>query len=174
MGMEKNMSVKRLVRIAIFAAIMFVQEFALSFIPNIQLTQCLIAVFYYSLGLTDTLIIIIIHVFLDNLAMGSFNIIYTPAMLIGWIFLPIVLHILRKNQNRFFSASVVAIHGIIYSLWFALANVLMLEVPFLTYFIADLPFEVILVVNGFVTTLLLKDKLVSLINAFSNKFIQNT
>ena len=50
----------------------------------------------------------------------------------------------------------------------------MLEVPFLTYFIADLPFEVILVVNGFVTTLLLKDKLVSLINAFSNKYIQNT
>ena len=48
MGMEKNMSVKRLVRIAIFAAIMFVQEFALSFIPNIQITQCLIAVFYYS------------------------------------------------------------------------------------------------------------------------------
>jgi hypothetical protein len=105
--------------------------------------------------------------------MGSFNIIYTPAMLIGWICLPIVLHIFRKNQNRFFSASIVAIHGIIYSLWFALANVLILEVPFLTYFIADLPFEVILVVNGFVTTLLLKDKLVSLINKFSNKSLQN-
>ena len=49
----------------------------------------------------------------------------------------------------------------------------MLEVPFLTYFIADIPFEVILVVNGFVTTLLLKDKLVSLINKYSNKSLQN-
>lgn len=173
MGVENYMSVKRLVRIAIFAAIMFVQEFALSFIPNVQLTQCLIAVFYYSLGLVDTLIIIVIHVFLDNLAMGSFNLIYTPAMLIGWLCLPIVLHMFRKNQNRFFSATIVGLHGIVYSLWFALANVLMLEVPFLTYFIADIPFEVILVVNGFITTLLLKDKLVEIIQKQTRKSLQN-
>ena len=114
-----------------------------------------------------------IHVFLDNLAMGSFNLIYTPAMLIGWLCLPIVLHMFRKNQNRFFSATIVGLHGIVYSLWFALANVLMLEVPFLTYFIADIPFEVILVVNGFITTLLLKDKLVEIIQKQTRKSLQN-
>ena len=158
------MSVKRLVRIAIFAAILFVQEWALSFIPNVQFTQCLIAVFFYAFGLTDTLIIVLIHVFLDNLVMGSFNLIYTPAMLIGWISLPLVLYLFRKQQNKYFSATIVALHGIVYSLWFALANVLMLEVPFLVYFIQDIPFEIILVVNGFITTLLLKDKLVNLLN----------
>lgn len=163
------MSVKRLVRIAIFAAIMFVQEFALSFIPNVQFTQCLIAIFYYTFGLLDTLIIITIHVFLDNLVMGSFNLIYTPAMFIGWISLPIILHLLKKYQNKFFVASIVGIHGIIYSLMFALANALILEVPFITYFISDIPFEVILVVNGFVTTLLLKDKLVDILKKFINK-----
>ena len=166
MEMEKNMSVRRLVRIAIFAALMFVQEFALSFIPNVQLTQCLITVYYYAFGLVDTLFIIVIHVFLDNLIMGSFNLIYTPAMLIGWILLPIMLHLFKAKQNRFFVAMLVAIHAIIYSLCFALANVLMLEVPFLTYFISDIPFEIILVVNGFVTTLLLKDRLVSLLQRF--------
>ena len=35
-----------------------------------------------------------------------------------------------------------------------------------TYFISDIPFEIILVVNGFVTTLLLKDRLVSLLQRF--------
>ena len=75
MEVENNMSVKRIVRIAILASILFVQEFALSFIPNIQLTQCLIAIYYYSLGLVDTLFIVTIHVFLDNLTMGSFNLI---------------------------------------------------------------------------------------------------
>ena len=95
------MSIKRLVRIAIFAAVLFVQEYILSFIPNVQLTQCLIAVYYYTFGLFDTIIIIIIHVFLDNLIMGSFNIIYTPAMFIGWTTLPLLLHLFRKNQNVF-------------------------------------------------------------------------
>ena len=168
------MSVQRLVRIAIFAAIIFVQEFVLSFIPNVQLTQCLITVFYYSLGLVDTLIIIVIHVFLDNLTMGSFNLIYTPAMLIGWISLPLILHLFKRNQNRFFSATIVALHSIIYCMLFALANALILEVPFLTYFIADIPFEVILIVNGFITTLVFKDKLVHLLNRFNNhKSLQN-
>ena len=169
------MSVKRLVRIAIFAAILFVQEFALSSIPNVQFTQCLIAIYYYSFGLVDSLIIVTIHVFLDNLVMGSFNLIYTPAMFIGWISLPIILHLFKKNQNKFFVATVVGIHGIIYSLMFALANSLMLEVPFITYFISDIPFEVILVVNGFITTLLLKDKLVDLLKRYSNnnKSLQN-
>ena len=162
------MSVKRLVRIAIFASLMFVQEFVLSFIPNIQLTQCLIAIYYYAFGLVDTLFIILIHVFLDNLIMGSFNLIYTPAMLVGWMLLPIILHIFKSKQNKFFVATLVGIHAIMYSLCFALANSLMLEVSFLTYFISDIPFEVILIVNGFVTTLLLKDKLVLLLQKYNN------
>ena len=163
------MSVKRLVRIAILAAVLFVQEFALSFIPNVQFTQCLIAIYYYVFGFVDALIIVTIHVFLDNLVMGSFNLIYTPAMYIGWVSLIVILHVFRKNQNRFFSATLVAIHGIIYSLCFALANTLMMEVPFLTYFISDIPFEVILVVNGFITTLLLKDKLVELLKKYTTE-----
>lgn len=169
------MIVRRLVRIAILAAVLFVQEFALSFIPNVQLTQCLIAIYYYSFGLFDTLIIITIHVFLDNLSMGSFNLLYTPAMYIGWITLPIILHLFRKNENKFFSATLVGIHGIIYSFCFVLANAILTEVPFLTYFISDLPFEVILVVNGFITTLLLKDKIVELLRKHTkeNKSLHN-
>lgn len=163
MEVYKSMSVKRIARIAIFAAILFVQEFVLSFVPNIQFSQCLIAIYYYAFGLVDCIFIIIIHVFLDNLIMGSFNVYYTGAMFIGWIMLPLLLHLFKKNQNRFFSASLVAIHGIIYSFAFVLANVLLNEVPFLAYLISDIPFQVILVVNGFLTTLLLKDKLVDLL-----------
>ena len=175
MEVDRTMSVKRLVRIAIFAAILFVQEFALSFIPNVQFTQCLIAIYYYAFGLVDSLIIVTIHVILDNLAMGSFNLIYTPAMFIGWISLPLLLHLFKRNQNKFFSATLVGLHGIIYSFMFVLVNCYILEVPFLTYFIPDIPFEVILVVNGFITTLLLKDKLVDLLKKYTsdNKTLQN-
>ena len=168
MEVDETMSVKRIARIAIFAAVIFVQEFALSFIPNVQFTQCLIAICYYAFGLLDTLLVVTIHVILDNLAMGSFNLIYTPAMFIGWITLPLFLHLFRKNQNKFFSATLVGLHGIVYSLLFAFANSLIKEVPFLSYFLVDIPYEVILVVNGFVTTLLLKDRLVGFLKKLTN------
>ena len=90
MEVDKAMSVRRLVRIAIFAAILFVQEFALSFIPNVQFTQCLIAIFYYAFGLVDTLIIVTVHVILDNLSMGSFNLIYTILLIINYILYKII------------------------------------------------------------------------------------
>lgn len=169
------MSVKRIVRIAILAAILFVQEIALSFIPNIQLTQCLIAIYYYSFGLLDTLLIVLIHVILDNLFGGSLNLMYTPAMLMGWSSLPILLHIFRKKQNKFFSATLVGLHGIIYCFCFCLANVLVNEGSFIAYLIADIPFEIILIVNGFLTTLLLKDKLVDVLSKFKkqDKSLQN-
>ena len=95
--------------------------------------------------------------------MGSFNLIYTPAMFIGWITLPLLLHLFRKNQNVFFSASLVSIHGIIYSFWFVFISVLVLDIPFWTYFISDISFEIALILNGFITTLLLKNKLVKLL-----------
>ena len=65
------MSVKRLVRIAIFAAIMFVQEFALSFIPNVQLTVFLLVLYSKVFGLKKTCIIILIHTILDNHKKGK-------------------------------------------------------------------------------------------------------
>ena len=54
------MSVKRLVRIAILAAVLFVQEFALSFIPNVQLTVFLLVLYSKVFGLKKTCIIILI------------------------------------------------------------------------------------------------------------------
>ncbi len=150
---------KRLVRIAIFAAILFIQEEALSFLPNIQLTQCLIAVYYYAFGLVDSIFIVLIHVLLDNLVMGSFNLLYTPAMIIGWITLPLLLHAFRFTRKKWLSATIVAAHGIVYSLGFTCVSVYLYQVPFLAYWIADIPWEVLLVVNGFLTTFLLLEPL---------------
>ena len=160
--MDKNktrMTTKRIVLIAIFSAILFAQEEALTILPNVQFTQCLIAIYYYSFGLVDTLIIVTIHTLLDNLVMGSFNLMYTPAMLIGWISLPLILHLFRKIKNRWFISAIVGLHGLIYSWIFVFVSVVLYKVEFLPYFLADIPFEIILVVCGFVTTFLLIEPL---------------
>ena len=55
----------------------------LTFLPNIQVTVILIVLYSKILGTKKTLIIILIHVILDNLIMSSFNIMYVPFMYIG-------------------------------------------------------------------------------------------
>lgn len=165
------MSIKRIARIAIFAALLLVQELALSFIPSVQLTQCLLVVYYYAFGLLDSIIIIAIHVLLDNLIMGSLDIVFTPIMFASWILLPLSLHLFKKHQNKYFVSFIVALHAIIYSLIFVIVSVIIYEIPFITYFITDLPFEIIFLVNGFITTLIFKDKLINLLNKFNEKLI---
>lgn len=160
--MDRNklkLTTRRIAIIAIFSAILTAQEEALTMLPNIQFTQCLIAIYYFSFGLTDTIIIVIIHTLLDNLIMGSFSLMYTPAMLFGWITLPLILHLVRKIKNRWVIAGIVGLHGLIYSWSFLFVSVVLYKVEFLPYFISDIPFEIILVVCGFVTTFLLLEPL---------------
>ena len=61
--------------IALFAAVLFIQEELLTFIPNVQLT-IFINIVFKKVWFLKTTIITIIHVVLDNLVMGSFNVIY--------------------------------------------------------------------------------------------------
>ena len=70
--------VKDITIIAVFAAILFIQEQALSFLPNIQLTVFLLVLYSKVFKLWKVLVMIFIHVLLDNLFMGSFNIYYFP------------------------------------------------------------------------------------------------
>ena len=74
--------IKDITIIAIFAAILFVQEQLLTFLPNVQLTVFLIVLYSKVFGLSKTLIIILIHTILDNILMSSFSLYYFPFMLI--------------------------------------------------------------------------------------------
>ena len=84
---------------------------------------------------------------------------YTPAMLIGWISLPLILHLFRRIKNRWVISTIVGLHGLIYSWIFVFVSVVLYKVEFLPYFLADIPFEIILVICGFVTTFLLIEPL---------------
>ena len=57
--------------IALFTALIFIQEQLLSFIPNIQLTFFLIILFSKKLKLIESTLICFIYGILDNLALGN-------------------------------------------------------------------------------------------------------
>lgn len=156
--------------IPIFAAILFAQEQILSFLPNIQLTIFLLILFAKKLGFIKTSIIIIIHVLLDNLFMGSFNIIYVPFMAIGWLIIPLTITtIMKKVENPLLLAIASIFFALIYSWIFIIPNIIILNVNFREYLMADFIFEIILAISSFISTLWLYKPCSKVINMVLKK-----
>jgi hypothetical protein len=135
--------------------ILIVQEQLLVFLPNIQLTVVLIMVYAailpgYLLGF-----LVVGYVILDNLLMGSFSLIYTPPMLIAWSLLALI-GFLVKGRSIIIILIIAFFFGFIYGWIFIPFNMFLHGINiFWPYLISDLPFEITMAVNNYLTVLLL-------------------
>lgn len=146
--------IKNITLIAVLAAILFVQEQVLSFLPNIQLTVFLLVLYSKIFKLWKVLLVIVIHVLLDNLFMGSFSIYYFPFMLLGWSIIPIIINIFFKNTENSIVLAIVGFGcSFIYCFLFAIPQVLLTETSLMTYLAADFSFEIILAISSFLAIL---------------------
>lgn len=163
-----KLAIRDLSLIAVLTTILFVQEQLLTFIPNVQLTVFLIVLYSKKLGFVKTSIITIIHVLLDNLFLGGINFYYTPAMLVGWLIIPTTLSTIFKNVHSNISLAILgAIYSFIYCWIYIIPNVILFKFNYIDYLIADIPFEIILVVSSFVSILLLYNPISKIFTKFN-------
>lgn len=141
---------------ALLTTLLFVQEEALTFLPNVQLTVFLIVLYSKKLGFYRTSIITCLHVLLDSLVMGSLNFIYMPFMLVGWLIIPITMStIFKKVESNIVLAFLGITYSIIYSWIFIIPSCITLQVSFVSYLVADIFFELMLAMSSFLSILLL-------------------
>ena len=163
------MSVRGLCLITVLTTIIFVQEELLALIPNVQLTFLLFVVYGATLPLPYTLLIMCAHVLLDNLFMSSFRIEVILPMLLGY--LPtILLAYLFRNKNEYIQAIVGVVGSILYALSFAILNVFLLDIEFVPYVIADIPFTIILSMSSALTIIFLYKPIKRIIVDNLNRF----
>ncbi len=156
----KLFTIRDITIIAALAAILFVQEEVLTFLPNIQLTVLLIVLYSKCLGFSKTTAIIIIHVILDNLIMGSFNLFYMPFMLVGWLMIPLLLcTVFKKISSTIPLALLGILFSLLYSWMFIIPGVLITKVNLIAYLSSDIPFELLLSASSFLSILLLYEPL---------------
>ncbi len=146
------MNVKDIVVLSALTTILFVSEQLLSFIPNVQITFLLLFVYSGVLKTKKTLLIILIHVLLDNLFMSSFNIAFIPFMFIGYSLIPITIN-LFKIESEIKLSFLGALLSVIYTTLYVIPNVILLNINFIDYLIADIPFTIILAISSFVSIL---------------------
>lgn len=168
---DKLLSVYDLVIVSVFISIIFVQEQLTSFLPNIQLTIFLIIFISKKLKFINAVLIVIGHVLLDSLLNGSFNLLYAPAMLIGYLFIPITLNTLFKKVNTATGlANLSVLYALIYSWSFIIPFVYIMKVDIIAYLVSDILFELILLSSSFITTILLYNPLAKAFDDLSMKY----
>ena len=150
------MTTKKLLMIALAVTITFVQEQMLLLLPNVQLTIVLMFVFASVFTYKEHVIYITVYVILDNLYMGGFNLYNVIPMWFAWNLIPFMYNIiLRRTTDEKTLAFTAFVFGFLYSWSFIPGAILMygLSDVWQMYIIADILFEVILAVTGFVTVL---------------------
>ncbi|MCV2232903.1 hypothetical protein [Paracholeplasma manati] len=138
-----------LVVMAIFTAIIFVVEQALSFIPNVQLTVFLFVLYTRLIGSKKTLFIVVVHTLLDNIYMGTLIWHLVIPMMMAWSLIPILLGTVFKKVQGVIGLSIFAFgFGFIYGMMFIPFQAYVWGYDMWLYFMYDLPFEFAMGISG--------------------------
>ena len=147
---KRNTNVKELCFLALMAAVLFVQETLLSSLPNIQLTVLLLMVYAATVGLSRAILVMTVHVLLDNLLWGSMSPTQFLPMWLGWFFVLVIGYLLRKRSLVWIATGAV-LGSILYCLTFAAFQCLFLHLDLKAYLIAEILFEILLCCSSAVT-----------------------
>lgn len=150
------MKLKRMLMVAVSVPIIIVQEYMLVAIPNVQFTVLLIILFSSVFTLKESLTMIVVYVLLDSLLMGALDPFYMVPMILGWSAIPICYNtILRHTNNEIILGVFALFFGFLYGWIFIPFNMIRTGITnFWPYLIADIPFEIIMAVTGFLTVIL--------------------
>lgn len=171
----KTKHVKDVALIAVLAAILFAQQIALSFIPNVSFTAFLIILYTRLLGFKKTTMIVVVHVIATNLLspFGPVLPLHIPSMLIGWILIPVLLSTVFKNLNSVWGLSLFGFFfGFVYGWMFIPVSVFLLDIPFMEYFLMDLIFELIMGISNFLAILWLYEPMYKFLSHQLHKYYQ--
>ena len=157
------MTIKKLCYLVAMTTILFVQEELLTVVPSVQLTFFLIILYGATVGIGYGSIVVVAHVLMDNLFMGSFVVWTIVPMIVAYEITLIFGYLLRK-KNEFIIAGAGVIAGLIYAALFIPIGVFVYEQKFVPYIIADIPFTLVLVTCNFITIAFLYKPMYKLLN----------
>ncbi|RIA75862.1 hypothetical protein EI71_01035 [Anaeroplasma bactoclasticum] len=141
---KNPITIPELCILAFMTVLLFVQEELFSFIPNFQFTFLLLAVYVVVFGYKKTSLIILAHVLLDNMFMGSLTPIVMIPMWMGYMIYTGVIW-LFKDQKLWILVLGGALSAYLYCMLFLVTNAIFLDINLYVYWISDIPFEVMLV-----------------------------
>lgn len=157
--------------ISILTVLLVAQKEVLAFIPNVQLVIFLLLLYSKKLGVKRSIYIIILYVLIDALLTSSLSFTYTPFMMIGLLFIPLLINTIFKKVERVIDLGLLSVlFSFIYSWIFVLAFVFIFKMNMINYLIADIYFEIALALSSFISTVLLYKPISRLFDKYLNEY----
>lgn len=148
-----RMKTKDIVICGLFAAILFVVQVALAFLPNIELVSLLVLIYTLVLG-RKTLVIICTFAILEGIFYG-FGIWWVMYLYV-WTILYAVVRMMRKNKNIILWAAVNGIFGLLFGALCALPYAAAGGIGAgIAWWVSGIPFDILHGIGNFVVVILL-------------------
>jgi|GEM_PF-1358626 len=143
------MTVRRIIILATMVTIVVALEQLMAMLPNIQLTVVLLMVFISALTFPESVVMVLAYTILDGV-IGGMSLYFIP-MLFSWLFFTIMVYLIRGNLKKlvFFGA----VFPIFYSILLGVPWIIINRLDPIGYFLADIPFTAIFIVNNILTVL---------------------
>lgn len=136
-----KLSIDKMIQLSSMVSIVVVLEKIMEFLPNVQLTVVLLMSFILFLNLTESFLLVTVYTLLDILVGGIS--LYALPMFIAWNLFALVTYLAK---GRFFKLIIIGVlFPIIYSLLLGLPYIYMLNINFVAYYIADIPFTLVFI-----------------------------
>lgn len=161
-------SLRRALIISMYICITFVLEEVMTLIPNVQLTVLLLTIAGAVFGPYYGTLVVLIHVFLDNLYVGSMLPVVMIPMALGWELVMLSGYFTRKAP-LWVTTVLGGLCALAYCWIFVAANSMFLDIDMKLYIIQDIPFEIILVASSVISIMFLYKPLTKLIDKYWNK-----
>jgi hypothetical protein len=160
------MKIKDITLIGVLAAILFLIDQVLSFVPFLQFSMLLIVLFSRKLGSLKTSFIILIFVVLGYLLI-EFNLLFIVFSIIGWLFAPLLSNTIFKNTR---SVILIGLESILFSFLYSWIHIIpsciIIESSIIEYLKMDIVFELTLAASSFVTIVFLYKPLEKVLDRF--------
>lgn len=162
--------VLKLTTSALLVAILVLADMALSSIPYVQIVTFLLIYYFFLVGYVPTVVILLLYVSVDCLISGGMwpLFISIPAMFVAWLSLISLLNFTKLIKGPLYRklwlvALVAGVHGFIFGQTFAVvtaaiyynASAQLFYKGWLSWTIADIPWEVAQCVVGVVSAVVL-------------------
>ncbi len=135
-------------------AILVGQEFIFTSLPGVQLTVIFVIVIAQFLTYEELIPLMVGYSILDNLLMGSLNMVYFPTHLIIWLGFALLMRRMR-HQKDYIILIVATVYSFLMGFAYLPASIFMMHLDswemIKAYIIADIPFDLIMAVNTVVT-----------------------
>ena len=149
-------NVRKLTTLAVLAAILFVVQIALSFLPNIELVSLLIIIYAHSLKKWDAFIVIAVFTLLETTVWGVHD--WVLGYLWIWpvlVFLSILFHPILKERSEFWALFAMG-WALLFGFLFGVHNAVLYGVKAgIAYYLRGISTDIIHAAGNYILTLLL-------------------